>query len=243
MNTQSRHLKRPPFNSLWALGLILFSLGSWAQEKPSNTEQALATDEMLTLVDHSRLKIYRPEAVKDSQFPSAQYTNLTIKPVTVEFNKNWRRDHNISQSSLSTHINKQDEEELKGKVAKLFDAEFSKQLTAAGRFQLDKPSTGSTLIIQPRIVKLAINAPDLKHGSINSTRVFSAGRGTLVLEIFDAASGQQLGTISDKKYATEYTRPRRASSVFNRSEAKHVIRRWAKYLERNLTTLLDGTSV
>ncbi|GAA6153232.1 hypothetical protein [Pseudoteredinibacter isoporae] len=226
------------------IGLCLYALTSPGFANTSDDEASEPKPEMSLIVDQSRLQIHRSKALEATPRSSEVFDHIQLHPVSVTFRRNWRRDYNLDRNSLSNHISKQDEDELRQKTAELFDEEFSKLIPEHSRLALSSDATAKTLVLKPRIVDLVINAPDLKHSNASRRlKVYSAGKATLLLDVFDGSNGELLGTIRSKREATEYHQLRNASSVFNRSEAKRIIRRWVKNLDRNLTTLLDGTTV
>lgn len=213
--------------ALIALSLVSpLSLASDSTAKPEGLE--LVNQEF-------RLKIYRPnEAAKGNL---AQYKHIIIEPVSVEFRKNWRRRYNHDQSSLANYINKGEQEKLGVKVKTLFDEEFAKQLGKLSTLSTVDKTQAGTLKLVPKIEKLSITQPDLKNNTTSRSLVFSAGHATLVMDVYDATSNKHLGRIEDTRYATEHHEAQRVSSVFNRSEAKRVVRRWARDLDENLEFL------
>lgn len=231
-----------PIQSL-CIGLCLIALGNPGFASNTEGESSEPKPEMSLIVDQSRLQIHRSKALESTPRASSSFEHIQVHPVSVKFRRNWRRDYNLDRNSLANHISKKDEDELRQKAAELFDEEFSRVIPEHSRLTLSKDSNAKTLILKPRIVNLVINAPDLKHDATRRLKVYSAGKATLLLDVIDGANGELLGTIRSKREGTEYNQLRSASSVFNRSEAKRIIRRWAKNLDRNLTTLLDGTTV
>lgn len=207
-----------------ALSLISpLSLASDTAAKPDGLE--LVNQEF-------RLKIYRPnEAAKGNL---AQYKHIIVEPVSVEFRKNWRRRYNHDQSSLANYINKAEQEKLAATVKGLFDEEFAKQLGKLSSLSAADTAQAGTLKLVPKIKKLSITQPDLKNNTTTRALVYSAGHATLVLDVYDASTNTHLGRIEDTRYATEHHEAQRVSSVFNRSEAKRVVRRWARDLDENL---------
>jgi len=202
------------------------------------------TEEMSLIVDQSRLQIHRSKDLEESPRASSAFSQIQVHPASVKFRRNWRRDYNLDRNSLMDHISKQDEEKLLASATELFNEEFPKVLPKHSRFALSSNSDNKTLILKPKIVDLVINGPDLKHSRASrQVKVYSAGKATLILEVIDGATGKLLGTIKSRRESPDYHELRNASSVFNRSEAKRMINRWAKDLDRNLTALLDGTSV
>jgi len=199
----------------------------------SLASDSTTTPEELELVNQEfRLKVYRPnEATKGSL---TQYKHIIVEPVSVAFRKNWRRRYNHDQSSLATYVNKSEEEKLAAKVKVLFDEEFAKQLGKLSTLSTVDKAQAGTLKLVPKIEKLSITQPDLKKNTTTRTLVYSAGHATLVLDVYDASTNTHLGRIEDTRYATEHHEAQRASSVFNRSEAKRVVRRWARDLDENL---------
>lgn len=232
-----------PSQSLF-LGLFITLGSGFSSPLIAEPGKAENTPEMSLIVDQSRLQIHRNQELEKSPRASSAFKQIHIEPVSVKFKRNWRRDYNLDRNSLASHISKKDEDELRQAAATLFNEEFNKILPDHSRLNLSQNLNDKTLVIKPRIIDLVINAPDLKHGDASRRiKVYSAGRATLIMDVIDGATGKLLGTIRSKRESTEYHELRNASSVFNRSEAKRIIRRWAKNLDRNLTTLLDGTSV
>lgn len=226
------------------LGLCLSLTVSFCAPLLAESGKAENTPKMSLIVDQSRLQIHRSLKLEQSPRASSVFTQIQLEPVSVKFRRNWRRDYNLDRNSLSDHISKKDEDQLLQSAAELFDVEFNKMIPEHSRLTLNQNRDSKTLVIKPHIVDLVINAPDLKKGDASRrVKVYSAGRATLVMDVIDGASGQLLGTIRSKRESPEFHQLRNASSVFNRSEAKRMIRRWAKNLDRNLTTLLDGTSI
>lgn len=196
------------------------------------SDVTVKSDELQLVNQEFRLKVYRPDETVKGTF--AQYKHIIVEPVSVAFRKNWRRRYNHDQSTLANYINKGEQEKLASKVKVLFDEEFAKQIGKLSTLSAVDKAQAGTLKLVPKIEKLSITQPDLKNNTTTRSLVFSAGHATLVMDVYDAASNKHLGRIEDTRYATEHHEAQRVSSVFNRSEAKRVVRRWARDLDENL---------
>lgn len=232
-------LYRSPLPKLGLLGLLLCLPLFATAAVPPESKLAEYSDKLDLVVDERGLQIYRMIGLKASA-NSLAYQQIQLKPVTVSFRKNWRRNFNM-RNSLQHQIKAKDEHKLINSAAELFDQSYADALAEHSRFSLSaKPPGSKGLIIQPRVVDLVIYAPDFDQPQ---RWVKSAGYGTLVLEVYDGANNTLIGIIKSKKYATEYFRLHRASRVFNRAEAKRVVQRWSKQLDKQLSSLIDGTVI
>ncbi len=159
-----------------------------------------------------------------------EYTKVQILPSQVAFKKNWQRDYNRDQATLSTRIKDEDVLKIKLGVAKLFDEVFKEEFSRTGDNPLvDKAGTG-TLIIKPAIINLDVNAPDVQSAGRSKTYVSEAGQATLYLELFDGVSGEILARIVDTEVVGDRSYAKWATRISNTADAKRTFRKWAQTL-------------
>ncbi|NDY94412.1 DUF3313 family protein [Wenzhouxiangella limi] len=163
----------------------------------------------------------------------ASYENLFVEPVEVAFDPHW--DPRRTGSRLRLSDDKR--EEIRRDAAELFDRTFRRELEGSERFELVDEAGENTLVFEPKIIDLVINAPEDRMSSSRvRTYVSEFGRVTLVGELKDAASGAIVARISDKEIART-ARPLEFTDRFiNEREGERVIRQWA----RTLVEQLDG---
>ena len=159
-----------------------------------------------------------------------EYTKVHILPSQVAFKKNWQRDYNRDQTSLSTRIKDDDVLRIKSGVAKLFDEVFKEEFAKEGDSPLVDKAGSGTLIIKPAIINLDVNAPDVRTASLTRTYVTETGQATLYLELYDGVSGEILARIVDTEIVGDNSFAKWASRVSNTADAKRTIRKWAKKL-------------
>ena len=192
----------------------------------STTEAPQVSPEGMQLKVSKRSTVaYKKEGVDFSEYNSVQ-----ILPSQVAFKKNWQRDFNRSQPSISARVKDEDVLRIKAGVAKLFDEGFKEEFGKAGdNLLVEKAGTG-TLIIRPAIIDLDVNAPDLKSAGRVTTYVQETGKATLFLELYDGVSGEILARIIDSEIVGDNMYAQWANRVTNTANAKRTIRKWAKAL-------------
>lgn len=173
------------------------------------------------------------ELVKDSELatvyadPGADlgvYEHVWLDDATVAFKKNWQRDQN---RSAGLRVRSSDMERITEDVATLFREVFTEELTSAG-YQLAEEAGPDVLTVKPAIVDLDVYAPDIR--SAGSTRSYSesAGEMTLNLELFDSLTGDKIVKATDRKRDWDKGYMQWRTKVSNRSDAKRMMKAWAK---------------
>ena len=203
-----------------ALGALLSSGCSTTSNSPQVSE-----DGMQLKVDNRSTIAYKKEGVDFSE-----YTHVLILPSQVAFKKNWQRNYNRDQSSISSRVNDDDVLKIKDGVAKLFDKVFAEEFAKAGDNPIVSKASSGTLILKPSIINLDVNAPDVTTAVRSKTFVSEAGQATLYLEMFDGVSGEILARIIDAEIVGDNMHLRWANRVTNTADARRTIRKWAKNL-------------
>ena len=191
---------------------------------PTNAPQV--SPEGMELVKSTRSTVaYKKEGVDFSEYDKVQ-----ILPSAVAFKKNWQRDYNREQSSLSTRVRDKDVIRIKTQLAELFDEVFADEFGKGGKFPLVNEVSSNTLVIRPAIVDLNVSAPDLHSATNAKTFSNDAGQATLFLELYDGVSGELLARVVNASVAGDDSHYSWATRVSNRADAKRMIRKWAKAL-------------
>jgi hypothetical protein len=169
-------------------------------------------------------------AYKKEGVDFSEYDKVQILPSSVAFKKDWKRDYNRNQVSLSTRVRDDDVIRIKADVAKLFDEVFKEEFGKEAKFPLVDKVSSNTLVIRPAIVNLDVAAPDLRSAVNTRTYASDAGQATLFLELYDGVSGEILARIVSASVAGDNSHYQWASRVSNRADAQRMIRKWAKAL-------------
>lgn len=189
------------------------------------------SDDGLQRVDHRTLDaVYWAEGAT-----LADYDQVMIDDVEVSFRKNWQRDQNRQRRGSTNQITAEDMTKIREAVAEGFTEIFEKELTEAGYEVVDAPGE-RVLALEPSIVDLDVNAPDIAQRQAGITRTYttSAGRMTLNMALFDSGSNSQIGRVIDERRARDTGQLRWNSSITNRQEANIMFRSWAKSLVKAL---------
>jgi len=191
---------------------------------PTNAPQV--SPEGMELKKSTRSTIaYKKEGVDFSEYDKVQ-----ILPSAVAFKKNWKRDYNRDQVSLSTRVSDADVIRMKADVATLFDEIFKEEFGKSAKFPIVDKVGSNTLVIRPAIINLDVAAPDIKSSINVKTYASEAGQATLFIELYDGVSGEILARAVNTAVAGDNSYYQWANRVSNRADAKRMIRKWAKAL-------------
>jgi hypothetical protein len=191
---------------------------------PTNAPQV--SPEGMELKKSTRSTIaYKKEGVDFSEYDKVQ-----ILPSAVAFKKNWKRDYNRDQVSLSTRINDADVIRMKTEMAKLFDDVFKEEFAKDAKFSIVDKVSSKTLVVRPAIINLDVAAPDIRSSVNVKTYAEDAGQATLFIELYDGVSGEILARAVNTAVAGDNSYYQWANRVSNRADAKRMIRKWAKAL-------------
>jgi len=156
------------------------------------------------------------------------YNGVIVRPVTVEFSRNWRpRDfglHGLKSAEV---------ERIRSRHADIAQDAFARGLGKGGLKVTTMPGPG-VLELQAQVVDLYVNAPD-EDAAFMRTYVRNAGQMRLLLTLRDSATGDVLFRSSDFRRSEETGRLEWANTVYNRSETQRVFDAWAGQLQRMLT--------
>lgn len=173
-------------------------------------------------------------AYKKEGVDFSEYDKVKLVASQVSFKKNWKRDYNRDQASLSNRVKDDDMLRIKNEVAALFDEVLKEELSSSKYDYLVDKVDGKTLLIKPAIIDLDVYAPDLMTASRGRTYTQESGEATLFLEVYDAVSGEILARIIDNEVVGDRGYANWSNRVSNRADAKRTIRKWAVSLREKL---------
>jgi hypothetical protein len=162
------------------------------------------------------------------------YDQVMILDCFVAFKKDWQKDYNRDQISLSGRVNDNDMERMRNDMAEAFREVFVEELTENDGYELvDEPAAG-TLLIRPAIIDLVASAPDTRSAGRSYTFVDSAGAATLYIELYDSVSGEILARAIDRKADRSHGTLQWANRASGRADAKRILRTWAGWLRERM---------
>jgi len=171
----------------------------------------------------------------------SEYSRVMIIDVGVGFKKNWRRDYNRDEISLSGQVSKSDAEKIKQRVADEFKTVFTEELEKAGYEVADYDfnlAEADTLVLRPAIVDLDVAAPDVGHAGRSYSFTASAGAMTLYLEFYDSVTSSLLGRVVDRKAARESSMMQISSRSRNIFEADRLFKKWTALLIAKMDSVM-----
>jgi len=164
----------------------------------------------------------------------SRYDRFMILDCYVSFKKDWQKDYNRDQSSLSSRVTDKDMERMRSDMAETFREVFVEELTENDGYELvDEPAV-DVLLIRPAIIDLAASAPDTRSAGRSYTFVDSTGAATLFIELYDSVSGEILARAVDRKADRSHGTMQWANRASNRQDAKRILRTWAGWLRERL---------
>ena len=156
-----------------------------------------------------------------------QYKRLMFDRVSVSFVTGWIRNH--------PKVTEADTERVRSRAAKGFEDELMRELVKRGRYTLAEAPAPDVLRVKARIADL--DQTDPNAGLVPGVRSYSrtAGKMTLIVELYDASSGVLVGRVVDLTPPREYPEPRRLDQVFNESESRFAFANAARLVHEALS--------
>jgi len=164
-----------------------------------------------------------------------KYANIVVKPVQVSFDKNW--DPNRTERDITRHLSAEDIRKLKDEMVSNFQDVFARELTEGG-YTIAEQGGADSLVAQPSLKDVYINAPDVMAPGRDRTYTRGAGRMTLVLELLDGGTGQVVGGAVDREISdNNINHFEITNAVTNTADFRRAVADWADQLRRELDTL------
>ncbi|MGI9205318.1 MAG: DUF3313 family protein [Woeseiaceae bacterium] len=169
------------------------------------------------------------------------YDRIMILDCYVAFKKDWKKEFNRSNRSLTQRITDKDMERMKNDMAEAFREVFVAELTENDGYELADAPADDVLLIRPAIIDLDAHAPDTQPAGRSYTFVDSAGAATLYIELYDSVSGEILARAIDRKADRGHGRMEWSSGPKNRAAARRVLRQWAGWLRERMDEVRGTT--
>ncbi len=169
-------------------------------------------------------------------FQPGDYGKLIIEEPHVAMQDYWKDQYRGEYTD-------RDLERINASTAKILRRQFTEKLSAQDGFEMvETGETGAGVLrLQPSIIDLHLNAPDLSTPGLKDEWVRSAGNATLYLDLYDASSGELLLRVIDRDMAPWHTRIYQGSRATNKRDLNNMVSRWAKALRQHLDEMLNGT--
>jgi hypothetical protein len=167
----------------------------------------------------------------------SEYTKYKITPVEVSFRKNWQKDHNQRQVSLSQQVTEKDMAGIRESIGKIAYEELDKALQKKGNLTKTDTDDSKTLLFKFKVINLDIYAPEVLSSQLTIHYIRQAGKATLFLEVYDAVSGEILGRWVDTREDPDRGYFDWANRITNNERMRIVIITWANRLVEGLDKL------
>lgn len=162
------------------------------------------------------------------------YDQVMILDCFVAFKKDWQKDYNRDQGSLSGRVTDKDVERIRNDMAEAFRQVFVEELTENEGYEVVDAPAANVLLIRPAIIDLEASAPDTQSAGRSYTFVNSAGAATLFIELYDSVSGEVLARAVDRKADRSHGTMQWATRASGRADAKRILRTWAGWLRERM---------
>ncbi|MGH7949677.1 MAG: DUF3313 family protein [Candidatus Binataceae bacterium] len=128
-------------------------------------------------------------------------------------------------------------DEIRAKLAEQFASVFRDELETKGGYQIVDVAAPDVLVVSPAIIDLDITASGGASAGRSRTFATSAGKMTLVLEMFDSTTGEVLARAADRRAGRDTGVMTWQNAATNKSEATRILRVWAVALREALDAL------
>jgi hypothetical protein len=163
------------------------------------------------------------------------YSKVMLDPTEVAFQKNWKRDHNSSTSSLSSRVSDRDMQKAISEGVTAASDIFNETWSKAG-YQVVQAPGPDVLRVKTGIINVTVNAPDMPSAGRSYSFADEAGSATLFIEARDSMTGALLGRAVDQRIAGDNTIGQRNRAT-NRGDFRDLVEEWAAISVRGMTEL------
>lgn len=160
------------------------------------------------------------------------YDKILLIDAYVAFAKDWQKDYNREQISVTGRVTDSDMQRIKEDVAEEFKKVFAEELTDGG-YQVVTEVGPDVMILRPAIINLRVTAPDVRAGR-SYTVVSEAATLTLYAELYDSVTSAKFAEVLDNQIAGDYGIARRADKTSNKMAFDQTVRFWAGLLKKRL---------
>ena len=169
------------------------------------------------------------------------YHRIKLTDVYVAFEKNYQRDYNREQMSISNHLTDDDMQKIKDKVAAEFKRVFTKELEKGG-YKVVEETGSDVMILRPAITNLQITAPEIAKMGMSRTIVRSTGSMTLYMELYDSVTSQKFAEVMDAEEIGNNSFAHVANRGTNKAELDRTLADWARLLRKRLDEAHQATA-
>jgi hypothetical protein len=152
------------------------------------------------------------------------YRKILLDPIEVSFRKDW----NPNPGGFS--VSATDKQEIREGLARVIQQEFTAELSRMGRYEVVQTPAEDTLRIKADIRDVYINAPDVTRPGYIRSYTMSTGELTLVADLRDAATGELIARVIDRRRDPESPWFELTTSVDNIAAARRAAAHWAGIL-------------
>jgi hypothetical protein len=163
------------------------------------------------------------------------YSKVMLDPTEIAFEKNWKRDYNSDQASLSNQVSDKDIQRMADEGRK-GAGEILQKAYAEGGYPVVTDPAADVLRVRTALVDITVSAPDVDSAMNVRTYTRDAGGATLVVEARDSMTGALLGRAVDSRTVDDFTMQWR-NRVTNRSDFSRQMETWAKNSVNGLNEL------
>lgn len=160
----------------------------------------------------------------------AGYTKVQVSPVSVAFQREWKR---AMERQAGVRIRPEDMQQIREQLAAVVREEVVRELGKSG-YQVVDTAGDDVLGLNLRVAELYINAPDLQTPGEVRRYTMSFGTMTMVADLSDSITGASVMRILDRSLGRDYGYLRLTTRVDNAMEARNVANAWARALRRQL---------
>jgi hypothetical protein len=161
------------------------------------------------------------------------YDKILLIDAFVAFAKDWQKDYNREQISVTRRISDSDMQKIKEGVAEEFKKEFSKELTKGG-YKVVTEVGPDVMILRPAIINLTVTAPDVGSTGRSYSVVNEAGTSSLYMELYDSVTNAKFAEVLDNQIIGDYGIAKRANRATNKMALNQTLRHWAGLLTKRL---------
>lgn len=163
------------------------------------------------------------------------YTKVMLDPTEVAFEKDWRRDHNRSSTTLTGNVSENELQRIitqgVGEAGEIFTSAWTK-----GGYEVVSAPGPDVLRISTGVLNIRVTAPDVQTAGRSRTYSEEAGSAVFFVEARDSTTNALLGRAVDPRIiGDDFTTWR--TRVSNRADFRDEVKRWAEISVRGVTEL------
>lgn len=158
----------------------------------------------------------------------AGYQSILIRPVSVAFADHWD-PRQYGRFGLKS----EEVEKIRSSLGKLASDTFAREMQRSG-YTVATAANDNVLDVEVQIVDLYVNGPDVRATNEVRYYVLSAGEMRILITLRDSITGTALYRASDFTRGQETGRLEYANEMWNRVEAEHALKVWARQVKKAL---------